>query len=73
MSILQDRQLKPDIGLAWDKVKELLPERFGKCDVIDYVEHKLRKLAMIGNDHDRYLKQFKEFSCCVTNFVAVKT
>ena len=43
-----------------------------KCDVIGYVEHKLRKLAMIGNDHDTYLKQFKEFSCCVTNFVAVK-
>ena len=40
--------------------------------MIDYVEDKLRKLAMIGNDHDRYLKQFKEFSCCVTNFVAVK-
>ena len=72
MSVLQDRKQKPVIGLAWDKVKELLPERFGICDVIDYVEHKLRKLAMVENDHDRYLKQLKELSSCVTNSVAVK-
>ena len=72
MSVLQDCKQKPVIGLTWDKVKKLLPEGFGICDVIVYVERKLRKLAMIGNDHDGYLKQFKEFSYCVTNFVAIK-
>ena len=72
MLVLPDRKQKPVIGLAWDKVKELLPERFGICDVIDYVEHKLRKLAMIENDHDGCSKQFKELSWCVNNFVAVK-
>ena len=72
MLVLQDRKQKPVIGLAWDQVKELLPERFGICDMVDYVEDKLRKLAMIGNDHDGCSKQFKELSCCVTNFVAVK-
>ena len=40
--------------------------------MIDYVERKLRKLAMIGNDHDGCSKQFKELSCCVTNLVSVK-
>ena len=60
MSVLQDRKQKPVIGLTWDKVKKLSPERFGICDVINYVERKLQKLAMIGNDHDRYLKQLKE-------------
>ena len=62
MSVLQDRKQKLDIGLAWDKVKELLPEMFGICDVIDYVERKLRKLVMIGNDHDRYSRQCEELS-----------
>ena len=40
--------------------------------MIDYVEDKLRKLAMIGNDHDGCSKQFKELSCCVAHLVAVK-
>ena len=61
MSLLQDRKQKPVIGLTWDKVKKLSPEGFGICDVIDYVERKLQKLAMIGNDHDRYWKQFNKF------------